>query len=462
MDNDIIISRFSYHNHSHYSNLRLLDATIRPKDLVDRAIELGLAGVGVTEHESLGSSVELDMLQDEYRETHPDFKIVRGNEIYLTDTRDVGQQYFHHILLALDATGHKMLRQLSSQAWLSSYYDRGIERVPTLKSEVEDVIKKYGKGHIYASTACLGSELDRAILDMDAAERAGDSAKRHDAFDRISMFMYWCLNTYGEDNFCLEVQPSRSEDQLIVNNRMSKIASAYNLPICVTDDAHYLRKEDRFVHKAFLNSKQGEREVDEFYKYTYLQSQDEIISNLDGTGLDYKQLCENSMRILDRCEYYTLHKPQHVIEVPVKYYPVEDEHTHTYDTEEYPTLDRCMHSDNQQERYWVHECQSKLTEIGLGNDKTYLDRLEKEADIMSYVGNRLGTCIFAYPIFLQHYMDIIWDCGSPIGVGRGSAGAGLNHYLLGLTQVDPITHGFMYERFLNKDRVELPKQYWAV
>lgn len=70
------------------SNLRLLDCIIRPKELIDKAIELGLAGIAVTDHESLGAHVELDKLQDKYRYTNSDFKIVRGNEIYLTDTRD--------------------------------------------------------------------------------------------------------------------------------------------------------------------------------------------------------------------------------------------------------------------------------------------------------------------------------------------------------------------------------------
>lgn len=230
------MKRFSYHCHSHYSNLRLLDATIRPKALVDRAIELGLAGIALTDHESLGAHIELDKLQDKYRETNPDFKIVRGNEIYLTDTRDTGQQYYHHILLALDSIGHKMLRQLSSQAWMASYYDRGMERVPTLKTEVEEVIKKYGQGHIYASSACLGSELDRAILDLHEAEQIGNMAGENEAHNRIVSFLEWCINTYGQDNFSLEVQPARSEEQLIVNRRMSSIAKAFGLPICVTED----------------------------------------------------------------------------------------------------------------------------------------------------------------------------------------------------------------------------------
>lgn len=441
------------------SNIRLLDATNRPKQLIDRAIELGLAGVGLTDHESLGAHVELDRLQEEYKEKYPDFKIVRGNEIYLTKDRSSGQQYYHHILLALDATGHKMLRELSSQSWMQSYFDRGMERVPTLYSEVEAIIKKYGQGHIYASSACLGSFLDKRILDLHEAEIIGNSTEINQAHRDIVNFLIWCKNTYGDNNFSLEVQPARSEEQLIVNKRMGAIAKAFDLPICVTCDSHYLRKEDRYVHKALLNSKEGDREVDSFYAFAYLQSEEEIRKNLADTGLNYEELCDNSMRIYDRCEYYTLHRNQHIVEIPVPEYPIEPEGHHFYDKDKYPTLDKLMHSKNPQERYWINQCQNELNlrhlnPQHLGND-TYLARLEEEADIQDVIGQKLGTCMFAYPIFLQHYINLFWECGSTVGAGRGSACSGLNHFLLGITQLDPIKNNLPYWRYLNKERVEI-------
>ena len=99
--------------------------------------------------------------------------------------------------------------------------------------------------------------------------------------------------------------------------------------------------------------------------------------------------------------------------------------------------------------HWHHLC--------LNNDE-YLERLEYEADIKKHIGERLGSCIFSYPIFLQHYIDLFWNCGSPVGSGRGSSSAGLNHYLLGVTQSDPIKTGSPFWRYLNKERVELPKR----
>ena len=76
---------------------------------------------------------------------------------------------------------------------------------------------------------------------------------------------------------------------------------------------------------------------------------------------------------------------------------------------------------------------------------------------MDYIGQKLDTCIFAYSLFMRHYIDLIWNCGSTVGVGRGSAGGGLSHWLLGITGTDPIVSGAWFARFLNKDRIELPE-----
>jgi DNA polymerase III subunit alpha len=448
-----LVQRFDIHNHTCYSNLRLIDSTVRPRELIDRAIELGLAGIAVTDHEALGCHVELDRIQNEYKEKYPDFKIVRGNEIYLTDTRDAGQYYYHFILLALDGIGHEMLRKLSSTAWINSYFDRGMERVPTLKSEIEDVITEYGAGHIHGSCACLAGECSRNLSLMIQAEEDGDKVAAKQYHSNIVKFVKWCKKTFGSD-FSLEVAPGRSPEQVAVNSRMPALAKVFNVPIVIGCDTHYLKKEDRYVHKAFLNSKGGEREVDAFYEYAYLQSEDEIIENLAETGLDYEELCENSMRILDKCQEYTLARNQQVPQVDVHNYPKQGKNEHSYDTNKYPTLDYLMHSDNVQERYWINYCQERLDEKGLSNE-TYLSRLEEEADINKTIGDKLGTCMFAYPIFLQHYINLFWECGSTVGAGRGSACSGLNHWLLGVTQLDPIVNDLPYWRYSNKERLEL-------
>jgi DNA polymerase-3 subunit alpha len=107
------------------------------------------------------------------------------------------------------------------------------------------------------------------------------------------------------------------------------------------------------------------------------------------------------------------------------------------------------------ERYWVNKCIESLVNKGLNTKKEYVDRLEEEADIKKTISEKLETNMFSYPITLQHYVDLFWECGSTVGAGRGSSCSGLNHYLLGITQLDPIKWDLPFWRYLNKERVEL-------
>src|SRR5574344_812036 len=123
--------------------------------------------------------------------------------------------------------------------------------------------------------------------------------------------------------------------------------------------------------------------------------------------------------------------------------------------DKYPVLKSLLASDDIYDRYWVNQCLDALERKNLYNE-TYLSRLEEEADIKVAVGKGLGTNVLRYPIVLQHYIDMMWEIGSTIGAGRGSSCSGLNHYLLGVTQLDPIKWNLPFFRYMNKDRAELP------
>ena len=125
---------FNCHNHTHYSNLRLLDCIIKPKDLVNKAIELGLSGIAITDHEALSGHMEVNMYAKKIREKHPDFTIALGNEIYLTEDREKGQKYYHFILIAKDAIGHKALRELSSKFDYVAFVDDDPKNVSLARS----------------------------------------------------------------------------------------------------------------------------------------------------------------------------------------------------------------------------------------------------------------------------------------------------------------------------------------
>ncbi len=442
--------RFEVHSHTYYSNLRLLDCINRPKDLINRAIELGLAGIAITDHEAVCAHPEINFYQNEIKEEHPDFKIALGNEIYLTDTRDKGQRYYHFILIAKNKLGHRALRELSSRAWMNSYWDRGLERVPTLKSDLEEILSKYPNS-VIGTTACLGGELSVNTLELIKCEKTGDTNGAAVAHNNIVNFLLWCKNIFGENNFYIECAPGSSKEQIAVNKRFPSIAKAFGLKMVIGSDAHYLKKEDRYVHKAYLNSKFGEREVDEFYEFAYLQTDEDIVNNLTASDFDIdfiNKLYNNSIEIYEQIENYSLSHAQTIPHVEVEDYPKVE------DLKEYPILSSMLMSDDKVNRYWINKCLKKLKKIDKYNE-TYLSRLEEEADIKQTISEKLGTNMFSYPVTLQHYVDLFWNCGSIVGAGRGSSCSGLNHYLLGITQLDPIKWNLPFWRYLNKERVEL-------
>lgn len=198
-------------------------------------------------------------------------------------------------------------------------------------------------------------------------------------------------------------------------------------------DSHYLTKEDRYIHKSYLNSKGGEREVDSFYEFSRLMDEKEVRELL---GLCFEDkiidwLLANTIEMKNKIKFYSLEKHQSIPEVEVKDY---EKGFVPYQWEKkYPTLAKLIWSDNIQERYWVNECIIALQEKGLFEKEEYLERLEEEARVKKVIGEKLQTCMFAYPNTLQHYIDLFWECGSTVGAGRGSACSALNHYLLGIT-----------------------------
>ena len=446
--------RFEVHSHTYYSNLRLLDCINRPKDLINRAIELGLSGIAITDHECISSHPEINFYQSEIEQEHPDFKIALGNEIYLTDDREKGQKYYHFILIAKNKEGHRALRELSSRAWMNSYWDRGLERVPTLKSDLEEILKKYPNSLI-GTTACLGGELSVNTLNLIKSETTGDENGAVTAHNNIVNFLLWCKEVFGKDNFYIECAPGASRDQVLVNKRFPAIAKAFELKMVIGSDAHYLKKEDRYVHKAYLNSKGGEREVDEFYEYAYLQDNEEIKNNLYASQFSnefIEEMFNNSYEIYEKIEKFSLAHAQTIPKVEVEDYPKIK--VGELERQEFPILSSMLESEDKIERYWVNQCFNKLKEIDLYNNE-YCHRLEEEADIKRTISEKLGTNMFAYPVTLQHYVDLFWECGSIVGAGRGSSCSGLNHYLLGITQLDPIKWSLPFWRYLNKERVEL-------
>lgn len=378
--------------------------------------------------------MEVNIYAKKIREKYPDFTIALGNEIYLTDTREKGQPYYHFILIAKDAIGHKGLRELSSKAWYNSYFDRGMERVPLLKNELEEIMTRY-KGHIMGTTACMGGELSKLIIEYQTLKRTNQP--NQEVFYKMQNFIQFCMRVFGPDDFYIECAPSTTKDQIMVNQCLGEIAQLYGLNLVPGTDSHYLSPETRFAHKAYLNSKGGDREVDSFYEFARLMDEKEVrellLHSFNKTTIDMMMHATENMR--QKIEWYSLERPQ---QIPVVNIP-KREHSFLGWTisNTYPTLDYINREGNVQEQYWLDCCFNALRDKGLVDD-IYFERLEIEADVIRYIGDRLGTCLFAYFNTFKHYIDLFWEAGSIVGPGRGSATGFLSNYLLGITQLDPI------------------------
>ena len=440
---------FNCHSHTMYSNIRLLDCINRPKALIDKAIELGLGGIAITDHECLAAHIEVNQYAKEIKEKYPEFKIALGNEIYLTDDRSMGQKYYHFILIAKDAVGHKALRELSSAAWYNSYSDRGMERVPLLKTELQNIMSRY-KGHVIATTACMGGELSTLALEKHNLEIIGQASQH--ISQKMLEFTNFCKEIFGDD-FYIECAPSKFEDQIAVNKMLKRFADAVGIKMVVGTDAHYLTAVDRPIHKAYLNSKDGDREVDDFYEFSHLMTSDEIYELL---GLcfnkeDITSILNNTVEIQNKISFYSLERKQAIPKVEVYDYSKVQNNNFI----DYPIITKLLSSDNIQERFWINKCLAALKEKNLWNNE-YIARIETEADVIDYIGSKLDDCLFAYFNTFNHYINLFWECGSIVGPGRGSATGFLSNYLLGITQLDPIRWNLPYWRFLNKERAELP------
>ena len=394
--------------------------------------------------------MEVNQYAKKIHEKYPNFKIALGNEIYLVDERKSGQKYYHFILIAKDLYGHQGLHELSSAAWYGMYNDRNMDRVPLLKSELKDIMQKY-KGHIIATTACIGGELSTKALAMVNAQKKDDMETATLAYQDICTFIQYCKDIFGDD-FYIECAPSAQQDQITVNQKLFKIAQNYHIPMVVATDSHYLTRMDRPIHKAYLNSKDGDREVDLFYEFTYLMDEKEcreLLNKSFNNDEIINWIFQNTLKIKDKIQDYSLEKVQSIPKVEVVFYPQRNQ------CEEYPVLHQLFMSENPQERAWVNECVMAMHEKKL-TDKIYYERLETEANVILTIGNKLHDCLFAYFNTFKHYIDLFWECGSIVGPGRGSATGFLSNYLLGITQLEPVRWNLQYWRFLNLERVELP------
>lgn len=441
---------FSIHNHTCYSNLRLIDSINKPEDLLDYAVELGLAGVAITDHESLSAHLKaFNYWEKKYKDSG--FKLVFGNEIYIgrndlsKETYQKGEPFFHFILLAKDLEGYRQMRELSSRAW-NRGFTQFMTRVWTTPNDLYEIVRGQ---HLIASSACIGGYLGRKFKEGD--------------YESIERFATAMEELFGKNHWYIEIQPSWQEDQIAYNKYLLKTFWG-RMPFIFTTDSHYLKKEDRSIHRAFLNSKQGDREVDSFYASAYMMSYDEVWDYFKDyvTEAQMKEMAQNTLRILDMIQPFDIRKPQ---EIPhIRHVAIEDRRTELYkligaDGREH--LRYFLTTDDEDDSYFM-----KLVTLGWLKEnvpksriEAYLDRLEIELRTLALISEVKKVKIANYFTTMNKLMDIVWhQADSLVGPSRGSAGGFLINYLLGITQMNPMEQPLNMPpwRFLDPERPDYP------
>lgn len=440
----------SLHNHTHYSNLRLRDSIIKEEELIDYAISLGHNVVAITDHETVSNAIKIEKYYNKIKKEHPAFKVIRGNEIYLcrnglnaNNFKKGIDQYSHFLLLAKDLVGMKQIMELSTRAWMRSYMARGMRRVPTYYQDLFDIIS-VNPGHVIGSTACLGGALGTQIL------RGTDTEK-------LDRWIEQMISIFGKDDFYLEMQPNKDKDQIKVNRELLGFARKHGLKYIITTDSHYLRKEDRIIHKAYLNAQNGDREVDDFYATTYMMNTEELESymkysfdDLDVVRAAYATIQE----IRDKCEDFSLQKPLKIPELQwrnIKHYSSRNSQIFI---DFIPTLKKFIESPYRADKYLADAVIDGIERHpDLQNEEAYAELEDNLA--RTWESSEVNKARWsAYFLNLQNIIEECWNAGTIVGPSRGSGGGFLLLYCLDIIQMNSLretTKCFPW-RFLNPKR----------
>ena len=451
------MSFFNIHNHDFYSNASLgfPDVICSPEDLIQRAYDLGLNGLAITNHECISSYVKCLNYYNKMAKDRP-FALGLGNECYLitedeyNNNRDGLSEsktpYYHFILMALDTEGYHQICQISTKAWQRGFM-KGVWRRPTLYNDLIEIVKS-NQGHIIASSACLGSRIDHLLLNGKIKEAENEVNKLIDIF--------------GKGNFYLEVQPPKDKDceQAVVNKLMWQLHELTNIPIIPSTDTHYLCKEDAIIHKVFLQSQDGDREVDDFYATAYLMDVDELTYHLQYCYTQDKidKIIAWSNEIPKRIKGYDIFHNPIIPQLPIKkisQFEIKHSFKEWYD--KYPNFAYYAKVKDVHEQYFFYQIEQGLQQKIVSKSKNledYIARLDTEWNELRKISEALNNSMVSYYSTMSKLIDIMWDTGSFVGPGRGSSAGFLTCYLLNITQVDPVPLGdyFPYWRHVALER----------
>ena len=389
------------HVHTEYS---LLDGACRISGMMDRVRELGQSAIAITDHGVMYGCIDF------YKAAKAaGVKPIIGCEVYVARRRmsdrvhGIDNDPYHLVLLCENRKGYENLCMLVSEAFTHGFY--GKPRVDL------ELLEQYHEGLI-ALSACLAGAIPQYLMEED--------------FEAAKKYALRLSGIFGPDRFYLELQDHGIEEQRPVNQGVQRLARETGLPLVVTNDAHYLRKEDAQMQDVLLCIQTG-KTVDEPGRMKfqteefYLKSEEELRSLFP----NYDEAFDNTVRIAEMCNLDFVFNEYHLPS-----FPVPEGFTN--------------------EQYFRKLCYEGFEERYENPPEEYLQRLEYEIGVISSMG------------YVNYYL-IVWDFiryakeqGIPVGPGRGSGAASIVAYCMHITEVDPMKYALIFERFLNPERVSMP------
>lgn len=432
------------------SNTRLIDSTAKVGAMISHANSLGLNGIAITDHESLSAHMEAIECYEDQIENKKDFKLILGNEIYLVNGgehyKETITDFYHFVLLAKDRTGYQQLMELSDRAWGRMYTYKGVERVPTFIEDIVEIVSK-NAGHVVAMTACLGGYVPKSIL----------SGKPEKAIS----FMQWCESVFGAENFFVELQPGITYEQIEVNKELVRLCKEHGHNWIITNDVHYLTKEKRELHAAFLNSKQEDRETEDFYENTYFKSEDEMLERMLPylSEKDIRSGFENTVLVANQVESYSLKQPVHIPQRVLYPFDFLGKLKEKNVLERYQYIKLFYESEYDQDRFLLYLVEKGMIEKQQNWNDENLSRIDVELKQLWEISLKLKQRMSSYYNLVQYVIEIMWDDekgNSLVGIARGSGTGFYLCYLIDITQINPIEWDLPYWRHLSSQRPELP------
>ncbi|WP_294704305.1 DNA polymerase III subunit alpha [uncultured Fusobacterium sp.] len=389
------------HLHTEYS---LLDGVGKIDEYLDRAKELGMQALAITDHGNLFGVLEF------YKKARKKgIKPIIGMEAYVCEKNmeDREGRNFHLILLAKNNIGYKNLLKISSESFIRGFY---------YKPRVD---KKYLKEHsegIIALSACMQGEISRRIIDGESEENVSKALEEY-------------VDIFGKDNFYIEVQANGIKEQIGLNEKLYDLAKKHSLKLVATNDTHYVNEGEHTLQDILICVQTGAKLSDENRmrietEELFLKSREQVLEQL---GEKYREAVDNTISIAEKCN----------VEIEFGHFKFPDY--------KIPT---CVKS--------IEAFLRKLVYIGLskryphGLTKSVVERVEYELRIIEKMGYA------GYFVVVWDFIDFARRKNIPIGPGRGSAAGSLIAYALGITQLDPLKYNLIFERFLNPERISMP------